>query len=282
MANIKITADSTCDLCKDIVLKNDIEIMPLYTVLGDKSLRDGVEITPDDIYEYVSQNSTLPKTSAGSVDDYITLFKNYVDKGFEVVHISISSELSSSHQNAKIAASEVGNVYVVDSLNLSTGSGLLVLDACDMANEGKSAAEIYDTLTKRTSLVRSSFVLDQLEYMKMGGRCSGVAMLGANLLKIKPEIIVGQDGKMTMGDKHRGKYDSALSKYIAKILSVENINKRRVFITHTRCDDAIVKGVIEQVKSLVDFEEVYDSTAGCVITSHCGPNTLGVLFEINE
>lgn len=282
MSKVKITADSTCDLSKELLQKYDVELMPLYAVLGDKSLRDGVEVTPDDIYDFVDKNGVLPKTSAGSVDDYITLFKKYVDEGYEIVHISLSSEMSSSHQNANIAAGEVGGAYVVDSLNLSTGSGLLVLDACDMAAEGKSAKEIYEALKNRTKLVRASFVIDQLEYLCMGGRCSSVKMLGANLLKIKPEIDVGENGKMAMADKFRGNYASVLLKYVDKVMATENINTKRVFITHTKCDQAIVDSVIDAVKAKMSFDEVYDANAGCVITSHCGPNTLGVLFEVNE
>ncbi len=282
MPNIKITADSTCDLPQELVEKYDITIKPLYTVLGDKSLLDGVEVTPDDIYDFVSKNGQLPKTSAGSVDDYLTLFKKYVDEGCEVVHISLSHALSSSYQNACIAAGEVGNVYVVDSLNLSTGSGHLVLDAVDMKAEGMSASDIAEQLRKRASLVRASFVLDKLDYMAMGGRCSSVAMLGANLLKIKPMIAVGTDGKLSMVDKPRGQYIKALEKYIDKILADPNIDTKRVFITHTKCDDGIVDSVIDLVKSKNIFDEVYESTAGCVITSHCGPNTLGVLFELKN
>lgn len=282
MSNIKITADSTCDLPRELVDKHGIIINPLYAVLGDKSLLDGVEVTPDDIYDFVAKNGQLPKTSAGSVDDYMTLFKKYVDEGYEVVHISLSHALSSSYQNACIAASEVGGVYVVDSLNLSTGSGLLVLDAVDMAAEGMAAADIAAKLTERASLVRASFVLDKLDYMAMGGRCSSVAMLGANLLKIKPVIAVGADGKLSMVDKPRGQYIKALEKYVDKILADPNINTKRAFVTHTKCDDGIADSVIALVKSKNIFDELIESTAGCVVTSHCGPNTLGVLFELKN
>lgn len=282
MSNIKITADSTCDLPREFIEKYDISINPLYAVLGDKSLRDGVEVTPDDIYDFVAKNGQLPKTSAGSVDDYMTLFKKYVDEGCDVVHVSLSSGLSSSYQNACIAASEVGNVYVVDSLNLSTGSGLLVLDAVNMKAEGMAAADIADKLRENAALVKASFVLDKLDYMAMGGRCSSVAMLGANLLKIKPMIAVGADGKLSMVDKPRGQYLKALEKYIDKILADPNINTKRAFVTHTKCDDGIVDSVMDIVKAKNIFEEVIDSAAGCVITSHCGPNTLGVIFELKN
>lgn len=282
MSNIKITADSTCDLPSEICEKYGIEIKPLYVVLGDDSYLDRVEIQADEIYDYVAKNNQLPKTAAGSVDDYLTLFKKHVDDGKEVVHISLGSGLSSSYQNACIAAAEVGGVYVVDSQSLSTGSGLLVLDAADMVNEGKSAAEIAEAVSKRASLVKASFVIDRLDYLCMGGRCSSVTMLGANLLKIKPVISVGEYGKMAMSDKPRGQYSKVLTKYAQTVLQTPDINKNRVFVTHTKCDDGLVESVIEEVKRIGGFEEVYETTAGCVITSHCGPNTLGVLFEVKN
>lgn len=282
MPDIKLTADSTCDLSSELIAAHDIEIMPLYTVLGDVSYRDGVDAKPDDIYKFVAENNTLPKTSAGSVDDYMTLFKKHVDAGKTVIHISLSAEMSSSHQNACIAAGEVGNVHVVDSRNLSTGSGLLVLDAADMIKEGLDADTIAQNLRDRAPLVRASFVVDNLEYLRMGGRCSAVTMFGANLLKIKPRIEVA-DGKMGVGGKYRGQYKKVLVEdYVKDVLSADNIDTRRVFVTHTKCDDDIVNGVIEAVKSRGIFEEVYETTAGCVITSHCGPSTLGVLFEVKE
>ena len=279
MSKIKLIADSTCDLSHELVVRYDIEIIPLYAVLGERSLRDGVEVTPDDIYKYVAENNALPKTSACPLDDYITCFKKYVDAGYEVIHFNIASGMSSSHQNALIAAKEVGNVYVLDTANLSTGSGLLVLDAADMIEQGLSAAEIFENLKKRVPLVRTSFVVDNLEYLKMGGRCSSVTMLGANLLKIKPRIDV-VDGVMGMGEKYRGQYSKVLIQYVKDVLSKGDVNTKRVFITHTKCDPAVVESVIAEIKNTFNFEEVYETTAGCVITSHCGPNTLGVLFEV--
>jgi len=279
--SIILTADSTCDLSPELVKKNGVVIMPLYTVLDSKSYRDGVDITPDEIYAFVKEKSMLPKTSAGSVDDYITLFKKYVDDGNEVVHLSISSKMSSSYQNACIAAGEIGNVYVVDTANISTGSGLLVLDAADMVKEGLTAKEIAEKLNVNARLVRASFVTDTLEYLHMGGRCSSVAALGANLLKIKPRIEVN-DGAMGMGGKYRGQFEKVLATYVKDVLSKDNIKLNRVFVTHTKCDTAVVQNVIEAVKNTLDFENVYETTAGCVITSHCGPNTLGVLFEVEN
>lgn len=282
MAKTIITADSTCDLSAEIIEKHGVKILPLYVVLGERSYRDSIDIKPDDIYDYVSANNVLPKTSAGSVDDYLNFFKKLVENGNEVVHFNISSEMSSSYQNACIAASEVGNVYVVDSRNLSTGSGLLVLDAVEMANEGIPAEQIAEKMRSRTPLVRASFVVDKLEYLHKGGRCTAVALLGANLLKIKPRIEVNE-GKMGMGGKYRGAYKKVLTEdYVKDVLSVDNINTKRVFITHTKCDPELVQAVIDKVNSLVKFDEVYETTAGCVITSHCGANTIGVLYEVKE
>ncbi len=279
--SVKITVDSTCDLSRELIEKHDLSVIPLYTVLGDKSFADGFEIQPDDIYDFVSKNGALPKTSAGSVEEYRARFKEYVDAGDKVVHFNISSDMSSSFQNATIAAGEVGGVHVVDSRNLSTGSGLLVMDAVELRQKGMSAEEIAETLRKKTHLVRASFVVDNLEYLRMGGRCSAVAMLGANLLKIKPRIEVN-DGVMGMGGKYRGSYDKVLIKYVDDVLSATDIDRRRVFVTHTRCDSGVVESVVDYVNKKGMFNEVIETTAGCVITSHCGPNTLGVLFEVTK
>ena len=278
MPNIKITADSTCDIPAELCEKYDVEIKPLYTVLGDEAFRDGVDITPDGIYEYVDKNGNLPKTSAGSVDDYLTIFKKYADEGKEVVHISLGSALSSSYQNACIAASEAGNAHVVDSQSLSSGGALLIIKAYEMIEQGMSASDVAARLREDASKVSASFVVDRLDYLYKGGRCSSLEMLGANLLKIKPVIGVGEFGKMSMVDKPRGQYAKVLEKYVAGVLSKPGINKKRAFVTHTKCDSAVVAAVVEQVKGF-GFEEVYDTLAGCVITSHCGPNTLGVIFE---
>ena len=281
MSAVKITIDSTCDLSREMIERHDLTVTPLYTILGEESFADGRDIQPDGIYDFVSKNGILPKTSAASVEDYISVFGKYVSEGMEVVHFNISSDMSSSHQNAVIAAKEVGNVYVVDTRNLSTGSGLLVMDAVDLRERGLGAEEIARRVCENAPLVRASFVVETLDYLRMGGRCSAVAMLGANLLKIRPRIEVC-DGKMGMGGKYRGAYDKVLLKYTEDMLSSSDINPRRVFITHTKCDDETVRQVVEKVKSVMNFEEVYETTAGCVITSHCGPNTLGVLFEVKK
>lgn len=281
MSAVKITVDSTCDLSRELIEKYDITVIPLYTVLGDKALADGVEIRPDGIYEFVSENGILPKTSAASVENYISVFKKFVDEGMEVIHFNISSDMSSSHQNALIAAKEIGSVHVVDTLNLTTASALLVMDAVELRESGMPAAEIAEHVRAKTPLVRASFVVDNLEYLRMGGRCSSVAMLGANLLKIKPRIEV-HDGKMLMGGKYRGNFDKVIIKYIEEMLATPNINTNRIFLTHTKCDDGLIDQALATINSTVQFDEVLVTTAGCVITSHCGPNTLGILFEVKN
>lgn len=281
MFNIKITCDSTCDLSPELYAKHDIAVFPLYVILGDGSFRDGVDVDPEKIYAYVDKNGVLPKTSAGSFDDYCGMFKPFVEAGDEVVHFNISGHFSSTYQNAVLAAKELGHVRVIDTQNLSTGSGHLVMDAVDMRAAGASADEIAEAVAARAPFVRASFVLDRLDYMRMGGRCTSVQMLGANLLKIKPRIEV-RDGKMGMYGKYRGAYEKILMQYVDDMLSLPDIDPHRVFITHTYCEQELVDAVVERVKAAIPFEEVYDTVAGCVVTSHCGPHTLGVLFEVKK
>ena len=283
MSKVIITADSTSDLSNELVLKNNVNIVPLFVNLGDKSLRDdGVEVVPDDIYKYVSETGKLPFTSANPTGLYMDVFTKYVNDGFEVVHLNIGSDLSSSYQNACIAAEEVGNVYVVDTKNLSTGSGHLVLKAAEMAAQGLGGKEIFDKLNELAPKVDASFVIDNLDYLHKGGRCSSVAKLGANLLKLKPCIQV-LNGKMGVGKKYRGDYNKCVVEYIKdKLSDVDSIDTSRIFVTHTKCDDATVKAAIDTVNSLIKFDEVIETTAGCTITTHCGPNTLGILFFRKE
>ena len=213
MNKIVITADSICDLSAELIEKSGVKIIPLYVNLGENSYKDGLELKPEEIYAYVAEKHELPKTSAAAIPDYIEFFSQLTKEGYDVVHFNISSTMSVTHQNAKMAAEEVeGNVYVIDSANLSTGTGLLVLDAADLRDEGKSAEEIYNEILRRIPLVRASFVVDQLDYLKMGGRCSSVAALGANLLKLHPLIEV-KDGKMGAGKKYRGGIDAVMVQY---------------------------------------------------------------------
>ena len=279
MMKVKIMTDSTADLSPELVEQYDVSIVPLYVVMGDKISRDGVEATPEDIYAYVGESSKLPKTSAPNLNDFLSAFQSWRDRGYEVVHFNISADFSSSHATALAAAGEVGGVEVVDTRNLSTGSGLIVLHACEMAQRGATAKEIAQECRVLTAKVEASFVVDSIDYLRMGGRCSSVAALGANLLKLKPCIEV-IDGKMKSGKKYRGNIDKVIISYVTERLqNREDIDLHRIFITHTRCSTEIVNRVRRKIKELQPgFEEILETTAGCTVTSHCGPYTLGVLF----
>jgi len=275
---IKITADSVIDLSPEMLKEKDITLIPLFITLGGTNYKDGVDVNANDIYEFVEKNNQLPKTAAVSVDTFRTTFKKYVDEGYTVIHFDISSEMSASNSNAKIAAAEIGNVYVVDSRSLSSGVGLQVLYACDLVDKGLDAKTIYEKVLKRVNSVQASFIIDKLDYLYKGGRCSSLALLGANLLSIKPTIeVVG--GKMIVGKKYMGSLKRALEKYVPDILNkYPNYDKRRIFITHTRIEGEIIDKVRELVKQYADFDEILETDAGCTITSHCGPSTLGILY----
>lgn len=275
---IKLISDSTCDLSPELIKKYDIEILPLYVTIGEEHLLDGVEVTPDDIYDYVDKSGKLPSTAAPNIGNFLEVFKKYRNEGFEVVHFNISGDFSSSYHNACAAAEEVGGVYVVDSRNLSTGQGHVVLYGAELAAQGKSAREICEACTAITSKVEASFVVDSIDYLRKGGRCSAVAALGANLLKLKPCIEV-IDGKMTPSKKYRGKIEKVILQYVEERLAGRNdIDTHRIFVTHTKCDKEVVDAVKKKIAEHFDFDEILETTAGCTITSHCGPYTLGILF----
>jgi len=278
MDKIKITCDSTCDLTKELYERYNVDVIALGVNLGDTYYHDGVDVEAEDIFSFVDKSGTLPKTSAVSIAEYSDLFKKYTDDGYSVIHINISSELSVCYQNATLAAAETGNVYVIDSRNLSTGSGHLVIAAAEMAAKGLPAAEIAEKLKELTEKVDASFVLQTLEYLQKGGRCSSVVALGANLLQLRPEIEVA-DGKMGVGRKYRGKMEKSVKDYVkGRLEGREDIDLSRVFVTHTTMPQEIVDMVIATVKELQPFEEVLETVAGCTISSHCGPGCLGVLF----
>ncbi len=281
MNKLILSSDSVCDLSKELIEKLDLHIMPLLVGLGDRYFQDGVDICPQDIYDFVAENKKLPKTAARSIADYTDYFKKLGAEG-EVIHFVISAEMSSSCQNALIAAGEVGeHIHIIDSRNLSTGIGLLILDAHQMREDGKSADEIVAEIQRRIPLVRASFVVDTLDYLHMGGRCSAVAALGANMLKLHPCIEV-KDGKMGVGSKYRGKLSKVIRDYANDKLKVENINPRNIFVTHTKCDPLVVEAVKSMVAEMGIFENIYETEAGCTINSHCGPGTLGVLYEVKQ
>lgn len=276
--NIVITSDSTTDLGSALQERYHITTLPLGIVLGDKLYFDGVDITPADIYAHHDKTGELPKTNATNIDDAVQFFKPFVDAGKTVIHFTISSEMSSNYNNARLAADMVGNVFVVDSRNLSTGGGLLVLAAADMVEQGLPAAEIVQKINDLAPYVDASFVIDSLEYLHKGGRCSALAMLGANLMKLKPCIQV-KNGVMGVSKKYRGKYPIVLEQYVREQLAdIDNINLDRIFITHAGCDDAIVQNIVALVKEIAPFKEVFVTTASATVSSHCGKDTLGVLF----
>lgn len=277
---VVITADSTFDFSPEMMEKYKVKSYPLAISLDDKIYRDGVDIMPDDIYAQYRAKGKLPKTSAVSPGEYKDFFEGFTKQGYAVVHINLSTGLSVTHNNALLAAQELEDVYPVDSLNLSTGIGLVVIRACEMRDNGMEAPAIAEELKKIIPLSRASFVLDTLEFLHKGGRCSSVAALGANLLKLKPCIEV-IDGKMTVGKKYRGKLDIVLEQYTREKLSGrDDIDLSRVFITHSGISEEIIESVKSVIKECCNFKEIIVTRAGCTITSHCGPNTLGVIFMV--
>ena len=275
---IKISSDSTCDLSKEYVEAHNVGILPLVVVKDGESFRDGVDITPEVIFAHVNGGGALCSTSAANVNDYMELFEEYKKEYDAVIHINIGSGFSSSHQNARLAAEDFENVYVVDSMNLSTGHGLVVVEAVKMAEAGMEPEKIYEALNDLAPRVEASFVLDRLDYMVKGGRCSSVAALGASLLQLKPCIEV-VDGKMGVCKKYRGSYEKALGNYVKdRLKDREDIEMERIFVTHTETPQEVVESVKATVKEYKNFEIMEETVAGCTVACHCGPKTLGVLF----
>lgn len=276
--NIKITSDSTCDLSKELVESHNIGIIPLIVVKDGKPYSDGVNITPADIFAHVAAGGGLCSTAALSVGEYQEHFSKFASDYDGVLHINISAEFSSSYQNACLAADEFDNVRVVDSRNLSTGQGLVVLKACELAKTCENLDDLKAQLDEFTSRVEASFLLDQLKYMVKGGRCSAVAALGANLLNLKPCIEV-KDGKMSVVKKYRGSYAKCLASYVNdRLSSRDDLDKNTLFVTRTPVTDDCLQAVADTVKAYNDFENTYWTEAGCTVSCHCGPGTLGVLF----
>lgn len=276
---IIVTTDSTSDLPKELVEKYNIGVMPLNVNLGDDTFEDGIDIGPEKIFNYVDKTGNLPKTGARSALAYQEFFEKQMKdlNADALIHISLSSELSSSHENALMASQELQNVKVLDSMSLSTGCALLVLSAIDKINEGKDLRTIYLELQEERNRVQASFVINNLKYLYKGGRCSALAMFGANVLRIKPKIKLAS-GKMIVDKKYMGKYEQVLINYIKDLLKdYQNVDKKRVFITFTTKNDEI-NAQIEQILKDYGFEEIIQNYAGSTIASHCGRDTLGVLF----
>ena len=275
---IIISSDSTTDLGPELKERYNISILPLGVTLGTDVFKDGVDIDADYIYDFHKKTGQLPKTTAINVGEFTDYFEGLTKDGACVIHFCLGSDLSSTYNNACIAAQDFENVYIVDTKNLSSGGGLMVLMACDMVEQGLSAKEISEKVQKIWPNVEASFVIDSLEYLYKGGRCSALSVLGANLLKLKPCIEV-KNGKMGVGKKYRGKYGEVLKEYIKeRLVNTDDIYTNRVFITHAGCDDDIVKELANLVRSYNLFDEVFITRASCTISSHCGKNTLGILF----
>ena len=277
--NIKIISDSTCDLAPEQIKSNDIAIVPLIVVKADEEFLDGVTATPADIFAHVANGGSLCSTAARSVMTYQEEFAKYAGDYDGVIHISLGSTLSSSYQNASLAAENFPNVRVIDSMNLSTGQGHVVLKACELSKSCTDLDALADQLREYTTHIEASFLLDRLDYMVKGGRCSAVAALGANLLNLKPCIEV-KNGKLTVVKKYRGHYDKCLATYVKdRLQGREDLRKDLLFITHTPVKDQELEAVRAAVAEYgKDFGQVAESTAGCTISCHCGPGTLGILF----
>lgn len=275
---IKIMSDSTCDLGPELLAKHDITLVPLSVIKDGKDYKDGVTITPAEIFAHVAAGGELCTTSAVSIGEYTDLFSKYANDYDGIIHINIGSGFSTCYQSACLAAEEFDNVRIIDSKNLSTGQGLVVLKACELAASCDNLDALAEELRAFTEKVEASFLVDKLDYLVKGGRCSSAAALGANLLNLKPCIEV-KDGKMTVVKKYRGSYAKCLAAYVKERLADrDDIDRSTIFVTKTVVSEDCYAGVLDAVKTCGNFETVYESTAGCTISCHCGPGTLGVLF----
>lgn len=282
MGKVKIIADSTCDLSKDLIEEYGIQIIPLCIVMDDKSYYDGEEISPDEIYTWADANKTTPKTAAVTFEYGSKILKPLMEAQEEIIFFGISEKMSTTCNVIRIIADEMEykKLHVIDSMNLSTGIGLQVLYAARLAREGRSASEIVSAVESRRDKVRASFVVETLTYLARGGRCSAVTALLGNALNLKPEIVV-ENGAMKVARKYRGKQASVINKYVSDLEEgLLNADPSCVFITHSGCDRAIVESVRAYLEGLNHFENIYETRAGGVISSHCGPGTLGVLFYL--
>lgn len=279
--SVKIVSDSTCDLSKELIEKYGIEIIPLHVLLGEEEFEDGQNITPDEIYKWSDENKVTPKTSAPSITTVADIFQKCTADGSDIICFSVSDKMSTTGNVMRMTAEELemdNRIFVVDSANLSTGVGLLILKAADMTRQGKTVKEIVEEIERLKPYVRASFVVDTLTYLHRGGRCSGLAALAGGALKLHPKIVV-ENGAMSPNKKYRGAMPKVIMSYVKEMEEqLQNAMPERVFITHSGCDADIIEEVTEYLQSLDIFEEILVTRAGSVISSHCGPGTLGVLF----
>ena len=273
---IKITADSTCDLTPELLERYDVTLTPLYVTQDGKTYRDGVDIHPADIFAHVAAGGSLPTTSAVNIADYQEIFSRYAKEYDAVIHFNIGQGFSACHQNACIAAEDFDNVYVIDSRNLTVGQGILVLEAAEAAARGEKAEDIVAMVRDLVDKVDTTFVVDRLDFLAKGGRCSSVVALGANLLKLKPCIVLA-DGKMSVGKKYRGTFEKILPDFIKDRLAGDGYRKDRCYLVYAACKDETIASLKELVESY-GFGEVLVAEAGCTISSHCGPGTVGFVL----
>lgn len=272
---IAICLESAADLTDEIIKKHNFYVLPFHVILGEEDKKDTAQLTSQNLFDFVNETGILPKTSAISQFEYEEFFKEVLKENDAIIHFSLSSQLSSSYSNAFLAKQNLKNVYIIDSQTLSTGIALLALSAYEKIQKGFNIEQIVKEAEEEKTRIQASFVISSLKFLHKGGRCSSLALLGANILKIKPEIKL-TDGKMVVGKKYRGKHNEVLQSYLEDVLSQNNPDKKRVFITHsTRVD--YTDNMIKAVKNF-GFEEVLETNAGATICAHCGPDTIGILF----
>ena len=277
---IVLCADSTCDLSPELIEKYNVHILPLHVNLDGNSYLDGVDMTPDEIYDYYREHKVLPTTAATNMAEYIDFVTPFIEAGNDVIYVNLGSGISVTHNNCRMAAEDTPGLYAIDSGNLSTGMGHVVIAAAERIAAGMPVEQIVEEVRAFTKQVEASFVVDTLEFLHKGGRCSTVAMLGANVLKLKPCIEVNnEDSTMTVGKKYRGALDKVLAEYVKDRLEGRtDIRTDRIFITHSGISDERVQLVKDAIESYMHFDEILVTRAGCTVSAHCGPNTLGVLF----
>ncbi|HPE16061.1 MAG TPA: DegV family protein [Oscillospiraceae bacterium] len=281
---VMITADTTCDMSPELLERFRVATIPLTIVEGERQFKDGKDITADDIFEIYRARGVLPTTAAVTPAEYLAFFGSFVERGMSVVHLNLSSALSSTHNNACLAAKHLGNVTAVDTLSLCTGMALLICKACDMRDAGLEAEEIGERLETLRPLVHTSFVINTLEFLVKGGRCSALTAAGATLLGIKPSIEM-RDGMLREGKRYRGKLQSVFEQYARdKLTSCPDIDPSRIFLSHSGLGEEQISGILNVIRSCGDFGEIFVTRAGCTISSHCGPDTMAVMFmsEPNE
>ena len=277
---IVLCADSTCDLTPELIEKYQVKILPLHVTVEEETYSDGGDITPDDIYAIYKEKKILPKTAAINMDEVLEFATPYIEAGNDVLCVTLGSGLSTTFNSFRLAAMEQEGIYVIDSNSLSTGNGHMVIAAAERIAAGMPVEQIVEEVQALTQNIEASFVVDTLEFLHKGGRCSAVAMLGANVLKLKPCIEVSNDGgKMGVSKKYRGTLERVLEDYIKDRLDGrDDIDTSRIFITHSGISAERIELVKNAIAKYKHFDEVHVSRAGCTISSHCGPNTLGIIF----